>query len=128
MAWTKTSDGSIVDQDGKVIFFSTRRFIDDICIGNCCFICGAKPEEKQFDDEHVFPEWLLRRYNLFARTITLPNGETTFTNKPPRSMRAGPMRLCLATPFHARVAKAHPAKCPDPKAGRPPQHASPLKS
>jgi hypothetical protein len=27
MAWTKTSDGSIDDQDGKVIFFSTRRFI-----------------------------------------------------------------------------------------------------
>lgn len=77
MAWTKTNDGSIVDQDGKVIFFSTQRFIDDICIGNCCFICGAKPEDKPFNDEHVFPEWLLRRYNLFARTITLPNGKTT---------------------------------------------------
>lgn len=76
MGWTKTSDGSIVDQDGKVVFFSTRRFIDDICIGNCCFICGAKPENKPFNDEHVFPEWLLRRYNLFARTITLPNGRT----------------------------------------------------
>lgn len=53
MEWTKTSDGSIVDQDSKVIFFSTRRFIDDICIGNCCFICGAKPENKPFNDEHV---------------------------------------------------------------------------
>lgn len=77
MAWTKTSDGSIVDQDGRVIFFSTQRFIDDICIGNCCFICGAKPEEKPFNDEHVFPKWLLRRYHLFARTITLPNGKAT---------------------------------------------------
>ena len=77
MAWTKTVDGSIVDQDGKIIFFSTRRFIDDICVGNCCFICGAKPEEKSFNDEHVFPEWLLRRYNLFARTLKLPNGITT---------------------------------------------------
>jgi hypothetical protein len=38
MVWTKTSDSSIVDQNGKVIFFSTRRFIDDICIGNCCFM------------------------------------------------------------------------------------------
>lgn len=70
-------DGSIVDQDGKVIFFSTRRFIDDVCLGDCCFICGAQPGEKPFNDEHVFPEWLLRRYDLFARTITLPNGRTT---------------------------------------------------
>jgi hypothetical protein len=76
MAWTKTDDGSIVDQDGKVIFFSTKRFIDDICLGNCCFICGADPAEKQFNDEHVFPEWLLRKYALFARTISLPNGKT----------------------------------------------------
>ena len=66
-----------MDQDGKVIFFSTQRFINDICIGNCCFICGAKREEKPFNDEHVFPKWLLRRYNLFARTIILPNGMTT---------------------------------------------------
>ncbi len=76
MTWTKTGDGSIVDQDGKVIFFSTQRFINDICLGNCCYICGAKPEEKNFNDEHVFPEWLLRRYNLFARLITLPNERT----------------------------------------------------
>jgi hypothetical protein len=55
MTWTKTSDGSIVDQDGKIIFFSTRRFIHDICIGNCCFICGAKPEEKPFKRRARFP-------------------------------------------------------------------------
>jgi hypothetical protein len=77
LVWKRTSDGSIVDQDGKVIFFSTRRFVDDICLGDCCFICGAQPDQKPFNDEHVFPEWLLRRYELFARTITLPNGRTT---------------------------------------------------
>lgn len=76
MAWTKINDGSIVDNTGKVIFFSTRRFIDDICLGKCCFICGVKPGDKPFNDEHVFPEWLLRKYNLFARAITLPNGKT----------------------------------------------------
>jgi len=59
MVWTKTSDGSIVDQNGKVIFFSSRRFIDDICIGNCSFM-RAKPEVRPFNDEHVFAEWLLR--------------------------------------------------------------------
>jgi hypothetical protein len=40
-----TQDGSIIDRAGKVIFFSTQRFVDDICLGNC-FICGARPEDK----------------------------------------------------------------------------------
>lgn len=74
--WIKTKDGSVVDQQGKVIHFSLERFINDICIGNCCFICGTKPSEKQFNDEHVLPAWILSRYNLFAKTITLPNGTT----------------------------------------------------
>jgi hypothetical protein len=70
-----TEDGSIVDRAG-VIFFSTRRFVDDICLGNCCFICGSKPDEKPFNKEHILPEWLLRRYDLFSRTIVLPNDRT----------------------------------------------------
>ena len=68
--WNVTTDDSVVDQHGKVLFFSTRRFIEDICLGDCCFICGAKSNEKPFNNEHILPEWLLRRYNLFARTIT----------------------------------------------------------
>lgn len=71
--WTKTEDGSVVDEKGKVIFFSTKRFVNDICLGDCCFICGAKPGERQFNNEHVLPAWLLRRYDLFAKTIELPN-------------------------------------------------------
>jgi hypothetical protein len=71
-----TEDGSIIDRVGKVIFFSAQRFVDDICLGNCCFICGAKPEHKPFNNEHILPEWLLRRYDLFSRTITLPNDRT----------------------------------------------------
>ena len=74
--WTATKDGSVVDTKGKVIFFSTERFVNDICLGDCCFICGAKPGEKQFNDEHILPEWLLRRYDLFSKTITLPNEAT----------------------------------------------------
>jgi hypothetical protein len=72
--WTKTQDGSIVDTSGKVIYFSTDRFVHDICLGDCCFICGAKPSEKKFNNEHILPEWLLRRFDLFGRTITLPTG------------------------------------------------------
>jgi hypothetical protein len=74
--WTKTADGSVVDDPGKVIFFSTERFVRDICLGDCCFICGASPESKPFNDEHVIPEWILRRYNLFTREIVLPNGNS----------------------------------------------------
>jgi hypothetical protein len=72
--WHVTADGSVLDETGKVIFFSAERFVNDIGLGNCCFICGAKPGDKPFNDEHILPEWLLRRYDLFARTITLPNG------------------------------------------------------
>ncbi len=74
MTWIKAADGSIEDAAGKVIFFSARRFVDDICLRRCCFICSAKPGSKEFNDEHILPLWLLRRYDLFARQITLPNG------------------------------------------------------
>ena len=74
--WTATNDGSIVDEDGKVIFFSTERFIRDICLGNCCYICGAQPHEREFNNEHILPDWILRRYDLFSKSITLPNLET----------------------------------------------------
>jgi hypothetical protein len=76
MAWTKTPDGSFLDSSGKVLFFSKERFVNDICLGRCCFICGAQPGSKVFNDEHVIPEWVLRKYNLFDRTITLPNSTT----------------------------------------------------
>ena len=74
--WTKTKDGSVLDTDGRVIFFSTRRFVKDIALGACCFLCGAAPGSKVFNDEHILPRWLLKRYNLFNETITLPNGQT----------------------------------------------------
>jgi hypothetical protein len=73
MAWTAEPDGSVIDETGKVIFFSTERFVNDICLGHCCFICGAQPESRPFSDEYILPEWLLRHFDLFSRTITLPN-------------------------------------------------------
>jgi hypothetical protein len=76
MAWHKTADGSIEDHTGKVLFFSKDRFVKDICLGHCCFICGAQPGSKVFNDEHVIPEWVLRKFGLFDRTINLPNGTT----------------------------------------------------
>src|SRR5271155_1471376 len=70
-----TDDGSVTAADGRVIFFSFQRFITDIVRGNRCFICGASPNAVPFSDEHILPDWILRKFNLHNRVITLPNGE-----------------------------------------------------
>lgn len=72
----KEQDGSIVSKDGTVIFCSLRRFRRDIVEGDCCFLCGASPNEKDFNDEHVIPDWLLRYLGLHDKEITLPNSNT----------------------------------------------------
>jgi hypothetical protein len=76
MAWHRTKDDSVKDDSGKILFFSKERFVNDICLGRCCFICGAGPDSKPLNDEHVIPLWVLRKFNLFDRTIDLPNGTT----------------------------------------------------
>ena len=64
---------TIISSNGKTLFHKLEHFIEDIIIGNSCFICGAKPESKQFNNEHIIPEWILRKYNLFDQRIVLPN-------------------------------------------------------
>ena len=68
-----TPDGSILNSDGKIIFFSVDRFISDIANGDCCFICGQQPYAVPFNDEHVIPDWLLRRFGLHWRLLEIPN-------------------------------------------------------
>jgi hypothetical protein len=70
----KEKHGSVLDRTGRVVYFSLDRFVRDVCLGDCCFICGANPADVPFNNEHVIPEWLLRRYDLFALSLTLPNG------------------------------------------------------
>jgi hypothetical protein len=70
----QTSDESVVDSKGRVIYFSLKRFIADIAQGSHCFLCGASPEAVPFNDEHILPDWILKRYGLHSRLITLPNG------------------------------------------------------
>jgi len=41
---------------------------------NKCFLCGKLLQESNNSKEHVFPKWLLHRYNLWDKTITLLNG------------------------------------------------------
>ena len=68
-------DGSLTDSSGKLLFFSIERFRNEIAEGDRCFVCGANPNEKPFNDEHVIPKWLLRECGLSKAAITLPNGK-----------------------------------------------------
>jgi hypothetical protein len=69
-----TQDGSAIRDDGTAIIFSIERFIRDIVEGDCCFICGKRRDEVAFNDEHIIPDWVLRRTGLYNKQITLPNG------------------------------------------------------
>lgn len=66
-------DGSIIGNDGKVLFFSLSRFKQDIVEGDCCFICGCNRGSQTFNDEHVIPDWVLREFELQNHQIGLPN-------------------------------------------------------
>src|SRR5260370_15097705 len=68
-----TPDSSVLSRDGRVVFFSVERFISDIANGDCCFICGTGPCTVPFNDEHVIPDWLLRRFGLHGRLLEIPN-------------------------------------------------------
>lgn len=71
--YSRIEDGSLEDSEGNTVFFSLDRFKSDICEGNFCFLCGASPDEKEFNDEHIIPRWLLRKLGIFNLEIALPN-------------------------------------------------------
>jgi hypothetical protein len=73
MMFRVTQDSSVLDRDGRIIFFSLERFISDIANGDCCFICGVQRGAFPFNDEHVIPDWILRRFGLHGRRIQIPN-------------------------------------------------------
>ncbi len=72
----RTADQSILSPDGRVLFFSVDRFAHDICEGDACFVCGTAQGTKPFNNEHIIPNWLLHRFDLHEKEITLPNGRT----------------------------------------------------
>ncbi len=61
----------------KVIYYPLDDFVDEIVNVDSCFICGVRREsgDKKFNDEHVIPQWLLRRFSLYNEKIRLPNNE-----------------------------------------------------
>lgn len=70
---TDSSSKTIISTDGRILFYDLNHFIKDVVNGKCCFICGAIPGSKEFNDEHIIPDWILRRYNLHDKRIVLPN-------------------------------------------------------
>ncbi|MCQ1779410.1 hypothetical protein NOJ05_19565 [Neorhizobium galegae] len=65
---------TVRDEAGQVLLYSWHDFVETICQGNCCFVCGASPREKKFNDEHIVPNWVLHRFDLHSKNLTLPNG------------------------------------------------------
>lgn len=68
-------DQTVIGKDGRILVFGCQHFVDEIVNGDACFICGASSADKTFNDEHIIPRWILRRYNLFDKEIMLPTGE-----------------------------------------------------
>lgn len=72
-AYTIEKDGTAKGNEGRTIFFSFQRFKDEICKKGHCFVCGASPN-KSFNNEHIFPDWILRHCSIHGEKLTLPNG------------------------------------------------------
>jgi hypothetical protein len=70
----KNENNTIIDSEGKILFFGLNDFLTEIAQKNNCFICGAEPSTKKFNDEHVIPDWILKKYKLHSKKITLTNG------------------------------------------------------
>ncbi len=67
-------EGSLVDPDGQVRHFSQAAFAELAVDSHRCFACGVHSSQREFNFEHVIPDWVLRRFALHSQRITLPNG------------------------------------------------------
>lgn len=47
---------------------------DQAFVNDRCFLCGTLLDDTNRTDEHVFPQWLLRRCELWHQKLTLLNG------------------------------------------------------
>lgn len=72
---TINSDGSLLNASGKLRHFGRPAFQRLAADLDLCFVCGIGRAEVMFNNEHVIPDWILRRFALYSRKITLPNGK-----------------------------------------------------
>jgi len=68
-------DDIIRDTTGKIIYFSPAKFREQIIEKKNCFICGTNRNEAKFNDEHIFPKWMLDNFGMHQARIDLPNKE-----------------------------------------------------
>lgn len=64
-----------LDIDGKVAFVGTSAFASDVSKAKICFQCAKKLDgnKSKISVEHIIPKWILRNYDLFHDSVTLPN-------------------------------------------------------
>lgn len=67
-------DPIIVNNEGKILFFPIDIFKEHICSGNNCIICGRELNATNTNEEHILPNWILRKFKLHNQLITLSNG------------------------------------------------------
>lgn len=67
------SDHSLMDKNGEILQFNVTDFINKIVKSSNCFVCGASSDEKTFNDEHIIPNWILKKIKLHNRSVKLPN-------------------------------------------------------
>ncbi len=70
------AEASFLGANGEVRHFSQRALVALAHDVGRCFVCGISRRERRFNDEHIVPDWVLKRCNLHAGKITYPNGRT----------------------------------------------------
>ena len=77
MEFRRFSDGSIEDEQGREVFLGLARFTALARDRSRCFLCGIHENFCEFNDEHVVPDWVQKRFGLRNKSIRLWN-KTTF--------------------------------------------------
>ncbi|MAI65167.1 MAG: hypothetical protein CL600_09875 [Alteromonas sp.] len=69
------NNNQYLDHDGKVAFVPLEDFESKVSNGQVCFLCANEfdCENTTVTDEHIIPQWILRKFDLFNNQVTLPN-------------------------------------------------------
>lgn len=60
---------------GRILLMSCKRFVDEIVYGRRLLGLRRLAEGQGVHDEHIIPRWVLKRFGLFDKKMTLPTGE-----------------------------------------------------
>lgn len=75
-AYLISNNGSIKDPLNKInVYYSLTDFIEKIVFGNDCFICGLPNTKTYFNEEHIIPDWIIKRFKLKNKKFKLLNSK-----------------------------------------------------